>query len=93
VSIVRVWKLQCADQSLVSGHEAVGNGEVHKLACTTQLLGLQVGTPFEKRPDPLCMNLFGPARTEKIRQSDAQQQIPERRRMEYAGIVDCVNVA
>ena len=88
VSIVRVWQLQCADEPLVSSHEAIRHGQVHQFPCATQLLRLQVGAPFENRSHPLGVNLFGPARTEKIRQSDAQQQIPERRRMEYAGIVD-----
>ena len=42
----RARELQCTDQSLVSGHEAIGNGQVHQFARATQLLGLQVGTSF-----------------------------------------------
>jgi len=88
VSIIRIRQDQIADKPLVSSHKAIRHRPVHKFPRATQLLRCQVRALLKKRPDPLGVNFLGPTRTKKVRQSNAQQQIPEGGRIDYAGIVD-----
>ena len=52
------------------------------------MLSRKIGPVFEQIPNPLVVDTVGPLRLDQIAQGKLHQKIPERSRVEDAGIVD-----
>ena len=87
VAVIGVRKIEGVDQGLVARHEAVADRAIHQVASTGQPPRIKVGPVRREVAEDLIEDLVGPLRLDQSRLSDADQQVPERARVQHVGVV------
>ena len=88
VAVPRVRQLDVVSESFVPSHEAVVDGVAHHLTGSGEPVGGEVRAPFQDARERLVQDLVGPLCLDDPALRDPHEQIPQRGRMEDAGVVD-----
>ena len=75
-------------QVLVARNKAVLRVGVHEVPRSLELLAAQIGAGLEQAPDPFLVDLVRPPGSEEARHCQVEEEVPQRRRVEDAGVVE-----
>lgn len=87
VPVVGVEQVDRLDERLVPGDQAVADGLVHQRAGTGQPLRVEVGPVRGQVAEDFVEDPVGPLGLHEPGLGDADQQVPERARVEHVGVV------
>lgn len=79
VPVIGVRKGQAADKNLMPRHQRIGNGPVHQVRGSVDLLGAEVMAVLQHAALPFVMDLSAPACTESPGLGEPHQEVPQRR--------------
>jgi hypothetical protein len=88
VPVVGVRKREPVNELLEARHHAVGDGSFHQLPRPGEGLWLQLWPLLQDVPKALVEDDLGPPRPHHAGAREPNEQIPQRRRVEHAGVVD-----
>ena len=88
VPVLWIWEVQGFDEFFEPGYQAIWNSAIHQLPSSLEAFPGEIWALRQQRSNPLFMNPVSPPRSEKVSQSKAKQQVPERGRIEHACVED-----
>ena len=77
MTVIFVWKPQTSDKVLVTLHETIGNGLIHKSPGPCQFGRVKIMAVGEKVANPLVMNLLCPFGTKKPHRGSLHKKIAQ----------------